>query len=392
MAVGDLSRPVLRAAFLRRLRLSGRRGAGRAASRRPACSCPAGRWRCRDGRTVAVANLVVDAGTPIEPAGREGLAGPRQVRCLRLRRPAFTEPAAAAGRGVGGRRRRQHYAGRGHPGPRADRGGGLRRRSSSPGPRTWRPNDAPSPAGPEWPAPALRRLLRLLGRQWPRAELHRREPGAAAAGARTGVLLTEALAGSIAPGGDGAARTRPSPARSSGTTRSCASTGVVLESIVRRLAALGLTARAPGQARGAAIRQRAAPAYRPPRGAARGGAAAGRGGPAAPDARGRRDPRARPRCRVIAGLEGFPRGLYAGALGWVDCRGGGEFFVGLRSALIDGRAGPDLRRGGHRARAPTREGAGGDRAEVPGDAGGAAGLRARRRPPRLVAPGGEIPP
>jgi len=38
----------------------------------------------------------------------------------------------------------------------------------------------------------------------------------------------------------------------------------------------------------------------------------------------------------IRGLEGFPRGLYAGALGWFDPRGGGEFFVGLRSALIDG--------------------------------------------------------
>jgi len=35
-------------------------------------------------------------------------------------------------------------------------------------------------------------------------------------------------------------------------------------------------------------------------------------------------------------LEGFPRGLYAGALGWIDAHGGGEFFVGLRSALIDG--------------------------------------------------------
>jgi menaquinone-specific isochorismate synthase len=39
---------------------------------------------------------------------------------------------------------------------------------------------------------------------------------------------------------------------------------------------------------------------------------------------------------LIRGLEGFPRGLYAGALGWFDPRGGGEFFVGLRSALIDG--------------------------------------------------------
>jgi menaquinone-specific isochorismate synthase len=35
-------------------------------------------------------------------------------------------------------------------------------------------------------------------------------------------------------------------------------------------------------------------------------------------------------------LEGFPRGLYAGALGWFNARGGGEFFVGIRSALIHG--------------------------------------------------------
>ena len=38
----------------------------------------------------------------------------------------------------------------------------------------------------------------------------------------------------------------------------------------------------------------------------------------------------------IRELEAFPRGLYAGAIGWVDARQQGEFFVGLRSALIDG--------------------------------------------------------
>ncbi len=38
----------------------------------------------------------------------------------------------------------------------------------------------------------------------------------------------------------------------------------------------------------------------------------------------------------IRELEGFPRGLYAGALGWFNARGGGEFFVGIRSALIRG--------------------------------------------------------
>jgi menaquinone-specific isochorismate synthase len=38
----------------------------------------------------------------------------------------------------------------------------------------------------------------------------------------------------------------------------------------------------------------------------------------------------------IRELEGFPRGLYAGTLGWLNARGGGEFFVGLRSALVEG--------------------------------------------------------
>jgi menaquinone-specific isochorismate synthase len=39
---------------------------------------------------------------------------------------------------------------------------------------------------------------------------------------------------------------------------------------------------------------------------------------------------------LIAGFEGFPRGLYGGALGWIDSKGAGEFIVGLRSALVDG--------------------------------------------------------
>jgi menaquinone-specific isochorismate synthase len=38
----------------------------------------------------------------------------------------------------------------------------------------------------------------------------------------------------------------------------------------------------------------------------------------------------------IRELEGFPRGLYAGALGWLNGRGGGEFFVGIRPALVEG--------------------------------------------------------
>lgn len=45
-----------------------------------------------------------------------------------------------------------------------------------------------------------------------------------------------------------------------------------------------------------------------------------------------------PAVAAIARLEPFARGLYAGPQGWVDHRGGGEFFVGIRSALVDGRS------------------------------------------------------
>ena len=44
-----------------------------------------------------------------------------------------------------------------------------------------------------------------------------------------------------------------------------------------------------------------------------------------------------PAVAAITRLEPFARGLYAGPQGWVDHRGGGEFFVGIRSALVDGR-------------------------------------------------------
>lgn len=43
-----------------------------------------------------------------------------------------------------------------------------------------------------------------------------------------------------------------------------------------------------------------------------------------------------PSLAAIKRLEPVDRGLYAGPQGWVDHRGGGEFFVGIRSALIDG--------------------------------------------------------
>ena len=43
-----------------------------------------------------------------------------------------------------------------------------------------------------------------------------------------------------------------------------------------------------------------------------------------------------PACRLIEELEGRARGRYAGACGWMDARGDGEFVVALRCAEIDG--------------------------------------------------------
>ncbi|HEX7134818.1 MAG TPA: chorismate-binding protein, partial [Iamia sp.] len=39
---------------------------------------------------------------------------------------------------------------------------------------------------------------------------------------------------------------------------------------------------------------------------------------------------------VIDELEGFDRGPYAGAVGWTDRHGNGEWAVAIRSAVIDG--------------------------------------------------------
>ncbi len=41
-------------------------------------------------------------------------------------------------------------------------------------------------------------------------------------------------------------------------------------------------------------------------------------------------------CAAIPHYEPFDRGLYAGPVGWVDCRGEGEFTVAIRSALVGG--------------------------------------------------------
>ena len=42
-------------------------------------------------------------------------------------------------------------------------------------------------------------------------------------------------------------------------------------------------------------------------------------------------------CRSIAAIEPFPRGLYAGCIGWMDATGNGDAAVAIRSAVVSGQ-------------------------------------------------------
>ena len=148
-----------------------------------------------------------------------------------------------------------------------------------------------------------------------------------------GELLTEALAGSAPRGrtASGDAAWGEGLLRSDKDRREHR---IVLESILRRLAPLGITAEHPAQPvlRRLAnvqhlwtpVRAALPPAIRLLDVLARLHPTPAVG--AVPRASG----------AIIRQLEAFPRGLYGGPLGWVDHRGGGEFLVGIRSALVDG--------------------------------------------------------
>ena len=148
-----------------------------------------------------------------------------------------------------------------------------------------------------------------------------------------GRLLTEALAGS-APRGRTASE---DAALGEGLLRSDKDRrehGIVLESILRQLAPLGIAPEHPAQPalrRLANVQHLQTPVQ-----------ADLPAGVRLLDVLARLHPTpavgAVPRAAgtIIRQLESFPRGLYGGPLGWVDHRGGGEFFVGIRSALVDG--------------------------------------------------------
>ncbi len=151
---------------------------------------------------------------------------------------------------------------------------------------------------------------------------------------RQGVLETEALAGSAPRGGSAGADAALS-ARLLRDEKDLREHAHVVAEIVRRLQALGLTpefANRPGLRRLANVQHLHTP-IRASLGAE----------VRLLDVVGSLHPTPAvggvPSAAAIAAireLENFPRGLYAGALGWLNARGGGEFFVGLRSAWVDG--------------------------------------------------------
>lgn len=152
--------------------------------------------------------------------------------------------------------------------------------------------------------------------------------------ASRGVLETEALAGSIRRGG-GASEDAALASALLGSEKDQREHRAVLDDIVARLTPLGLTldyAEKPQLRRLANVQHLHTPvrAVLPDSTRLLDVLAALHPTPAVGGS---------PRAAAVAHireLEGFPRGLYAGALGWLNARGGGEFFVGIRSALVDG--------------------------------------------------------
>jgi menaquinone-specific isochorismate synthase len=152
--------------------------------------------------------------------------------------------------------------------------------------------------------------------------------------AHGGRLETEALAGS-APRGKSAAEDAALATELLRSDKDLREHAIVLESMQRRLARCGITLDEPGRPR---VRQLSNVQHllTPVTAALPSGTDLFRVvGELHPTPAVGGTPR-EAAVRQIAEIEPFERGLYAGALGWVDHRGDGEFFVGIRSAIVEG--------------------------------------------------------
>jgi len=293
------------------------------------------RWQVgqRAGRTSAVANLLVEADSPVEELSARVWHAHAKFRAFDYSAPAVPPEPAVAGAAVeevGGRRSYETAVSR-----------ALRRIDEGQFQKIVlaRAKDVRA-AGPLHPL----RLLNGLRQRFPDCNAFSVANGAGQSfiGAsperllcvEDGVVRTEALAGSAQRGAT-ASEDAALGARLLQSDKDQREHRIVLDSIVRRLAPLAPDLRysaRPVLMRLSNVQHLHTPIEAPlPRGVR------------LLDMLGRLHPTpavgGTPREVVvpqIAELEAFPRGLYGGAIGWVDARGGGEFIVALRSALVDG--------------------------------------------------------
>jgi menaquinone-specific isochorismate synthase len=292
------------------------------------------RWQVavREGRTVAVANLVVDAGSAVDVLAEKVWRAHAKFGAFAYAAPAFAEPAAqpAAMTEVGGA---GHY-------PAAVRRALARIESGAYHKIVLARAKELSAHGRLHPLRVLNGLRQRFSDCYAFSVANGR--GQSFIGAsperllrvQDGELLTEALAGSIRRGG-----TASEDAAFGGALqrdeKELHEHQLVVDSIVRRLATLGLTPRyadRPGVRRYANVQHLHTEVRATLPAAVRLLDVAARLHPT-PAVGGSPREAAVPE---IAALEGFSRGLYTGVLGWINAQGGGELFVGLRSALIDG--------------------------------------------------------
>ena len=293
------------------------------------------RWQvsCREGRTVAVANLLIDAKTPLDMLAAKIWRARQKFGAFDYGAPKFSEVGmhdATAVTEVGGI---EDYERSVLTALRQIHTGEFRKIVLA------RAKDLRA-AQPFHPLQVLNGLRQRYPDCYAFSIANGR--GQSLIGAsperllrvRAGSILTEALAGS-APRGASASEDAALAGALVRNEKEQAEHACVLDSILRRLKPLGLELHHPDKP---AVRRLAnvqhlhtpveaavAPGVRMLDVLARLHPTPAVGG----------SPREAAVTR-IRNLESFPRGLYAGALGWINASGEGEFFVGLRSALIDG--------------------------------------------------------
>jgi menaquinone-specific isochorismate synthase len=294
------------------------------------------RWQvsCRDGRTVAVANLMIEANSPLDAMVTKIWRARQKFGAFDYGAPEFSaakiEPEAVTVSEVGADDHYERAVARALEwiGSGEFRKIVLARAKELRAGQSFHPLQVLNGLRQRYPdcfafSIANGRGQSLIGAS-PERLLR----------VRAGELLTEALAGS-APRGATASEDAALAGALLRNDKDLAEHDLVLGSILRRLEPLGLELHHPLRP---AIRRLAnvQHLHTPVRAAV---------GPGVRllDALSRLHPTpavgGSPREAAVARireLESFPRGLYAGALGWINASGEGEFFVGLRSALIDG--------------------------------------------------------